>query len=77
MVLRIGREGPGGAAPTSWWCCTGPKAHISSAVHLRWGWVQGSKGQVTLLNIIMDLKKCCNHPFLFESAEVRGTWQQD
>lgn len=26
-------------------------------------------GQVTLLNIIMDLKKCCNHPFLFESAQ--------
>ncbi|KDD74163.1 SNF2 family domain-containing protein, partial [Helicosporidium sp. ATCC 50920] len=26
-------------------------------------------GQVTLLNVIMDLKKCCNHPFLFESAE--------
>jgi chromodomain-helicase-DNA-binding protein 1 len=24
---------------------------------------------VTLLNIISDLKKCCNHPFLFESAE--------
>ena len=30
---------------------------------------KGSKGQVTLLNIISDLKKCCNHPFLFESAE--------
>jgi chromodomain-helicase-DNA-binding protein 1 len=30
---------------------------------------KSSKGsQVTLLNIIMDLKKCCNHPFLFESA---------
>ena len=24
---------------------------------------------MTLLNIISDLKKCCNHPFLFESAE--------
>ena len=26
-------------------------------------------GQVSLLNIITELKKCCNHPFLFESAE--------
>mmetsp|Transcript_15385 Transcript_15385/g.45299 ORF Transcript_15385/g.45299 Transcript_15385/m.45299 type:complete len:1328 (-) Transcript_15385:31-4014(-) len=37
---------------------------------------KGSKGgQVSLLNIIMELKKCCNHPFLFESAEenYRGT----
>jgi chromodomain-helicase-DNA-binding protein 1 len=30
---------------------------------------KGSRTQVTLLNIISDLKKCCNHPFLFESAE--------
>ncbi len=32
-------------------------------------------GQVSLLNIIGELKKCCNHPFLFESAEdnYRGT----
>ena len=34
-------------------------------------WPKQGKGHVTLLNIIMDLKKCCNHPFLFESAEVR------
>ncbi|KAK9828376.1 hypothetical protein WJX81_001254 [Elliptochloris bilobata] len=27
-------------------------------------------GQVSLLNIITELKKCCNHPFLFESAET-------
>lgn len=34
-----------------------------------WG-AQGSKGgQVSLLNIITELKKTCNHPFLFESAE--------
>ena len=25
-------------------------------------------GQVSLLNILVDLKKCCNHPFLFASA---------
>ena len=24
--------------------------------------------QVSLLNIMMDLKKCCNHPYLFPSA---------
>ena len=30
---------------------------------------RGAKGaQVTLLNIISDLKKCCNHPFLFETC---------
>ena len=32
--------------------------------------VQGSKGgRVSHLNIITELKKTCNHPFLFESAE--------
>ena len=33
---------------------------------------QGTKGgaQVSLLNIITELKKCCNHPFLFSSAEA-------
>ncbi len=32
--------------------------------------MQGSKGgQVSLLNIITELKKTCNHPFLFESAK--------
>ncbi|KAK9788572.1 hypothetical protein WJX73_002856 [Symbiochloris irregularis] len=32
---------------------------------------KGTKGgaQVSLLNIITELKKCCNHPFLFDSAE--------
>ncbi|EIE23598.1 hypothetical protein COCSUDRAFT_47361 [Coccomyxa subellipsoidea C-169] len=32
---------------------------------------KGTKGggQISLLNIITELKKCCNHPFLFESAE--------
>ncbi|CAI5468403.1 unnamed protein product [Closterium sp. Yama58-4] len=25
--------------------------------------------QVSLLNIVAELKKCCNHPFLFESAD--------
>ncbi|KAK7405565.1 hypothetical protein VNO78_06993 [Psophocarpus tetragonolobus] len=25
--------------------------------------------RVSLLNIVVELKKCCNHPFLFESAD--------
>jgi SNF2 family DNA or RNA helicase len=28
-----------------------------------------AKFQVSLLNIVVELKKCCNHPFLFESAD--------
>ncbi|KAE8732378.1 Chromatin remodeling complex subunit isoform 1 [Hibiscus syriacus] len=31
---------------------------------------KGFRGnQVSLLNIVVELKKCCNHPFLFESAD--------
>ena len=30
---------------------------------------QGSGPQISLLNIIIELKKCCNHPFLFATAE--------
>jgi len=30
---------------------------------------KGVKGKLnSLLNVIMDLKKCCNHPYLFENA---------
>lgn len=29
---------------------------------------KGGGQQVSLLNIMMDLKKCCNHPYLFPSA---------
>lgn len=29
----------------------------------------GARGHVSLLNIITELKKTCNHPFLFESAD--------
>ena len=25
---------------------------------------------VSLLNIMMDLKKCCNHPYLFPTASI-------
>uniref|UniRef100_A0A8B9VPB4 Chromodomain helicase DNA binding protein 3 n=1 Tax=Anas zonorhyncha TaxID=75864 RepID=A0A8B9VPB4_9AVES len=34
---------------------------------------RGGGNQVSLLNIMMDLKKCCNHPYLFPvAAMVRG-----
>ena len=30
---------------------------------------------VSLLNVMMELKKCCNHPFLFSTAAlVRERW---
>ncbi|MCL4127139.1 UNVERIFIED_CONTAM: hypothetical protein GTU68_024347, partial [Idotea baltica] len=29
---------------------------------------RGGGQQVSLLNIVMDLKKCCNHPYLFPAA---------
>lgn len=29
---------------------------------------RGGGQQVSLLNIMMDLKKCCNHPYLFPAA---------
>lgn len=30
---------------------------------------KGGGQQVSLINIMMDLKKCCNHPYLFPSAQ--------
>jgi chromodomain-helicase-DNA-binding protein 1 len=30
------------------------------------------QGQTTLLNIVMELKKASNHPYLFENAEDRN-----
>eukprot|EP00963_Diacronema_lutheri_P014292 scaffold2859_cov349-Pavlova_lutheri.AAC.29 len=39
---------------------------------------KGVKGpQLSLLNTVVDLKKCCNHPFLFESAEVEYAGDKD
>lgn len=29
----------------------------------------GSKDRIQLLNVLMQLKKCCNHPYLFEHQE--------
>lgn len=34
---------------------------------------KGGGNQVSLLNIMMDLKKCCNHPYLFPVAAVVTT----
>ncbi|KAM4582028.1 chromodomain-helicase-DNA-binding protein 5 isoform 3-T3 [Fundulus diaphanus] len=33
---------------------------------------RGGGNQVSLLNIMMDLKKCCNHPYLFPVAAVEA-----
>lgn len=32
---------------------------------------------MSLLNIMMDLKKCCNHPYLFPVAAMVGTVSGD
>ncbi len=32
--------------------------------------VRGHSNQTSLMNIMMDLRKCCNHPYLFPAAEV-------
>uniref|UniRef100_A0A4W4DXB8 DNA helicase n=1 Tax=Electrophorus electricus TaxID=8005 RepID=A0A4W4DXB8_ELEEL len=34
---------------------------------------KGGGNQVSLLNIMMDLKKCCNHPYLFPVASASKT----
>ncbi|XP_046390688.1 chromodomain-helicase-DNA-binding protein Mi-2 homolog isoform X3 [Ischnura elegans] len=42
---------------------------------------KGGGQQVSLLNIMMDLKKCCNHPYLFPAAaqeaptSINGTYE--
>ncbi|KAG8431523.1 hypothetical protein GDO86_018422 [Hymenochirus boettgeri] len=33
---------------------------------------RGGGNQVSLLNIMMDLKKCCNHPYLFPAASLEA-----
>ena len=32
----------------------------------------GRQGKMQLLNILMQLRKCCNHPYLFDGAEPGG-----
>ncbi|CAG2108130.1 unnamed protein product, partial [Medioppia subpectinata] len=34
--------------------------------------VKGGGKQVSLLNVVMDLKKCCNHPYLFPTAQTEA-----
>lgn len=36
---------------------------------------KGGGNQVSLLNIMMDLKKCCNHPYLFPVASIVRTFR--
>ncbi|XP_032436837.1 chromodomain-helicase-DNA-binding protein 4a isoform X2 [Xiphophorus hellerii] len=33
---------------------------------------KGGGNQVSLLNVVMDLKKCCNHPYLFPAAAMEA-----
>uniref|UniRef100_A0A8C7KPW3 Chromodomain helicase DNA binding protein 4 n=1 Tax=Oncorhynchus kisutch TaxID=8019 RepID=A0A8C7KPW3_ONCKI len=33
---------------------------------------RGGGNQVSLLNVVMDLKKCCNHPYLFPGAAMEA-----
>uniref|UniRef100_A0AAY4DS71 DNA helicase n=1 Tax=Denticeps clupeoides TaxID=299321 RepID=A0AAY4DS71_9TELE len=33
---------------------------------------RGGGHQVSLLNVVMDLKKCCNHPYLFPTASLEA-----
>ncbi|XP_034400722.1 chromodomain-helicase-DNA-binding protein 4-like isoform X2 [Cyclopterus lumpus] len=34
---------------------------------------KGGGNQVSLLNVVMDLKKCCNHPYLFPTAAIEAS----
>lgn len=38
---------------------------------------KGSEGRVRLLNIVMQLRKCCNHPYLFDGAEPGPPYTTD
>ena len=35
---------------------------------------QGKGGTKTLMNTIMQLRKICNHPYMFQHIEVRPRW---
>src|SRR5271169_2365115 len=41
------------------------------------GAVGKSEGKTRLLNIVMQLRKCCNHPYLFEGAEPGPPYTTD
>ena len=55
------------------WACRSNDSSSSkvSLIGFSFFMAQGARGSghVSLLNIITELKKTCNHPFLFESAE--------
>jgi len=34
----------------------------------------GKSDKMRLLNILMQLRKCCNHPYLFDGAEPGMTY---
>lgn len=36
------------------------------------GSAQGKGGTKTLMNTIMQLRKICNHPYMFQHIEVRN-----
>ncbi|PWA02838.1 hypothetical protein BB558_001019 [Smittium angustum] len=41
------------------------------------GVLKKKEGKVRLLNIVMQLRKCCNHPYLFEGAEPGPPYTND
>lgn len=41
------------------------------------GLVKGGEGRVRLLNVVMQLRKCCNHPYLFDGAEPGPPYTTD
>eukprot|EP00124_Ichthyophonus_hoferi_P002211 Ihof_evm13s141 gene=Ihof_evmTU13s141 len=45
------------------------KTILSKDIDLVQGGVHAKSGKLRLLNILMQLRKCCNHPYLFDGAE--------
>lgn len=41
------------------------------------GLTKGKEGTTRLLNIVMQLRKCCNHPYLFDGAEPGPPYTTD
>ena len=41
------------------------------------GVVGKREGKTRLLNIVMQLRKCCNHPYLFDGAEPGPPYTTD
>ena len=50
--------------------CVANAAHALTCVHLQdIEAINGGADRSRLLNIVMQLRKCCNHPYLFQGAE--------